>query len=405
MPHTLYLCYFGVREPLVQTQVLPYLRELAAGGVKVSLLTFEPDFKKKWSAEQISVERATLAAQGISWHVLPYHKSPSVPATFYDVMNGARFIVSLMRREGIDVLHARAHIPMMMALLVKNVLKQSCRIIFDIRGLVADEYADAGVWREGSAPFRAIKKIERIGIRQADQIVVLTRKMKNYLIANYARNPDSIEVVPCCVDFSRLNVNSNYTAPERRRFTLIYAGSVTGLYLLEEMGLFFLALKKQLPDVFFQILTKGSVDAVAKVFQGIGIESQDFAIQSVNPAEVMNLVSQADLAISFRKPTFSQIAASPTKIPEYLACGIPVVANAGIGDMDELLESVKVGVVLKDFARESLAEAAANALELVKEPNLKKKCVETALKHFDLKLVGKTNYLKVYNRILSPQGS
>ena len=37
---TLYLCYFGLREPLVQTQVLPYLRELVAGGVRVSLLTF-----------------------------------------------------------------------------------------------------------------------------------------------------------------------------------------------------------------------------------------------------------------------------------------------------------------------------------------------------------------------------
>ena len=30
---TLYVCYFGLREPLVQTQVLPYLRELAASGV------------------------------------------------------------------------------------------------------------------------------------------------------------------------------------------------------------------------------------------------------------------------------------------------------------------------------------------------------------------------------------
>ena len=40
--HSLYICYFGLREPLVQTQVLPYLRELVAGGVKMSLLTFEP---------------------------------------------------------------------------------------------------------------------------------------------------------------------------------------------------------------------------------------------------------------------------------------------------------------------------------------------------------------------------
>jgi len=29
---TLYLCYFGLREPLVQTQVLPYLRQLSRSG-------------------------------------------------------------------------------------------------------------------------------------------------------------------------------------------------------------------------------------------------------------------------------------------------------------------------------------------------------------------------------------
>jgi hypothetical protein len=35
---TLYLCYFGLREPLVQTQVRPYLRELARDGVEVYIL-------------------------------------------------------------------------------------------------------------------------------------------------------------------------------------------------------------------------------------------------------------------------------------------------------------------------------------------------------------------------------
>jgi hypothetical protein len=36
--HTLYLCYFWLNEPLVQTQVLPYLRQLQKDGIKVSLM-------------------------------------------------------------------------------------------------------------------------------------------------------------------------------------------------------------------------------------------------------------------------------------------------------------------------------------------------------------------------------
>src|SRR5215213_9537314 len=177
---TLYISYFGIREPLVQTQVVAYLREIASGGVTVHLLTFEPNFKQNWTPEQLAEERKKLSAGGIEWHALAYHKSPSVPATLYDVAVGARFIRKLVRQEGIDVLHARGHIPVLMAS-VANAGRDG-EIIFDIRGLVAEEYADAGIFAHGSPPFRAIKWIEKLGLEKAAQIVVLTNKMRDYLI-------------------------------------------------------------------------------------------------------------------------------------------------------------------------------------------------------------------------------
>src|SRR5438270_7519148 len=113
---TLYLCYFGLREPLVQTQVLPYLRELAASGVEVSLLTFEPELKRRWTRDAIAEERTRLAGDGVHWFLLPYHKRPSLPATAFDVLAGAWYAARLVRREGVDVLHARSQVPMAMAL-------------------------------------------------------------------------------------------------------------------------------------------------------------------------------------------------------------------------------------------------------------------------------------------------
>ena len=85
----LYLCYFSLHEPLVQTQVLPYLRELVAGGVGMSLLTFEPDLKTRWTSDSIAAWRQRLREAGIEWHMLPYHKHPSLPATMYDILAGA----------------------------------------------------------------------------------------------------------------------------------------------------------------------------------------------------------------------------------------------------------------------------------------------------------------------------
>ncbi|HEY0432198.1 MAG TPA: glycosyltransferase, partial [Pyrinomonadaceae bacterium] len=228
----LYLCYFGLREPLVQTQVIPYLRELAkVGGLKPTLLTFEPDRQKAWTQEAINEQRAQLESKGIRWLSLPYHKRPSLPATAYDILAGAWKAARLIRQDRIEVLHARAHIPLAMALLAQRL--KSCRLVFDIRGLMAEEYADAGVWKETSLPFRLIKWLERKGIRRADQIVVLTKRMRAWLVEQRLASAERVEVIPCCVDFQRFaEASDEKNASTANRFEVVYAGSVTGLYML-----------------------------------------------------------------------------------------------------------------------------------------------------------------------------
>jgi glycosyltransferase involved in cell wall biosynthesis len=389
---TLYICYLSLDEPLVQSQVLPYLRELASAGIKVRLLTFEKDLKQK-SADQLNATRDALVSQGITWSFLPYHKSPSIPATLYDVLAGAMHIVRLIRKDGVEVLHARAHIPMAMALIARRLA--SCQTVFDLRGLIAEEYVDAGIWQEGSIPFKAIKWIERAGLRYADQIVVLTNRVREWLIKNNPMLANKITVIPCCVDRSRFATN----ADRADRFELVYAGSVVGLYRLEEMARFFLALKERRADAFFRILTHGSQAKVSEVLQGVGVREDDFEVVAVDPDEVPQNLSRARLGISFRKPTFSQIAASPTKIAEYLAAGIPVVSNAGTGDVDELLQSERVGLTVHSFDDASLAEAATQALKLTDDPEIEARCRRAAAAHFDLGEIGGQRYREVYERI------
>ena len=98
---TLYLCYFGLREPLVQTQVLPYLRQLSLAGIKVHLLTFEPGLTENSGGEaELDNQRKKLLTEGIKWFSLPYHKSPSLPATAFDIFAGARFAARPRAQRG-----------------------------------------------------------------------------------------------------------------------------------------------------------------------------------------------------------------------------------------------------------------------------------------------------------------
>lgn len=395
--HSLYLCYFGLREPLVQTQVLPYLRQLVAAKTKISLLTFEPALRQNWSPRDLEEARARLAEQGIRWHCLAYHKNPSMAATLYDIFAGANLARRLIREEDIDVLHARAHMPMAMAMLAATA---NTRLIFDLRGLMAEEYRDAGVWTENSLPFRLVKKIERYGLKRADQVVVLTRRLRDWLISEELAAVEKIEVIPCCVDRERFDAMSAIPdSSGSERFEVIYAGSLVGLYMVKEMGRFFMTIKERQPNAFLRILSVSPPEQGANQLRQAGLNADDFWIGAVQAAEVPSYLRRASLGISFRKPTFAQIAASPTKIPEYLAVGLPVVSNAGIGDMDNLLEREGVGVIVRDFTAAEFARAAEVAQALAKDEGVRTHCVAVARLHFDLQAVGGKGYANVYGRI------
>ncbi|HYJ85713.1 MAG TPA: glycosyltransferase [Pyrinomonadaceae bacterium] len=399
---TLYLCYFGLREPLVQTQVLPYLRQLAAGGIKVHLLTFEPKLKALWSEEAIRKQSEELARQGIQWYRRPYHKSPSGPATLYDILVGGLFVARVARREKIEILHARAHVPMAMALWARRFV--NVKLVFDIRGLMAEEYADSGIWAERSLPFRLVKRLERAGIRHAHQIVVLTNRLRDWLVERNLKPAEQIEVIPCCVDFERFSqtVEEETAAVAQTcesNFEVVYAGSLMGLYLVEEMGRFFRAVKSQRPNAFLRILSLSPPHEGREALKRAGLDESDFEIQAVSPEGVPEYLRRARLGISLRKAAFAQIAASPTKVPEYLAVGLPVICNAGTGDVDKLLEGERVGVILRSFDDEACQAAAAQAIILAEDEAVRAHCRSVARAYFDLQSVGGARYLSLYRRL------
>ncbi|MGE3949423.1 MAG: glycosyltransferase [Blastocatellales bacterium] len=369
----------------MQTQVLPYLREIVKGGIAVDLLTFESETLGRGEELELAAE---LEKDGIIWRSLRYHKRPAIPATLWDVLAGAIRII----KSRPDVVHARGHVPMAMAIIGSKIA--GVRIIFDIRGLLADEYVDAGNLRAGGAGYRVLKWVERTGMRSADGIVVLTERMRDWVKAHGAEA--AIEVIPCCVDLSKF--------PERYGRSggndLVYAGSVTGLYLLEEMGRFFVAWKRLRPDAVFRILTGAPADQVRSVLAPLGIGAGDLVMERVSPDDVPGRLARASAGLSFRKATFSQIAASPTKIPEYLAAGLPVVSNRGIGDTDKIIEKGRVGVIIDDLSAGSIERAAEELAGLISDPGLPERCRRLALDHFDLATVGGKRYRDLYSRVL-----
>jgi hypothetical protein len=303
---TLYVCYFGLREPLVQTQVLPYLRQLKSGDLQVSLLTFEPRLKGTWSADEIAKQRECLNAEGISWHYQKYHKWPSLPATIYDMAVGAWSIARIMRRERVEILHARNHVPAVMSALAR--IFRKAKLIFDIRGFMPEEYTDAGVWPANGYLYRGLKRVERHLLRVSDAFVLLTEKAREIVFPGCTDADDAgrpIEVIPCCVDFERFETVEQTRESSRAELNLTgrrviaYLGSFGGWYMTDEMTDFLAVAHNQDPATFSMILTQSPRQMVIDRMTRLDIEPKKFLVTEVTPDEVPRYIEAADLAISF----------------------------------------------------------------------------------------------------------
>jgi glycosyltransferase involved in cell wall biosynthesis len=410
---TLYICYFGVREPLVQTQVIAYLREIKKiAGAEVSLLTFEPDFGTNWTKEQLEQQREKLAADGIEWHALPYHRSPSVPATLYDMLRGALYTRKMIAEKGVNIIHARIHVPMLMAALARKFSRRPVKILFDIRGFFPEEYTDVGRWKKDGLLYKTVKRIEKWLLGQADGFVVLTEKARDILFPDSRETGNDkdgrpVEVIPCCVDLARFAAAGEMSRNEireryhlRERKVIVYIGALGTWYMLDEMADLFQAAREQDENVFALVLTQSAPEIMAEKLKARGFSGDDMMIKKVSPAEIPAYLSAADIALSFIKPCFSKLSSSPTKLAEYFAGGLPVIVNDGVGDVAEQVNADKTGAVITEFSRYEYLRALQEIDALRADPELAENCRNSAKNRFDLEKIGGEKYRSIYRRLV-----
>jgi len=404
----LFISYNGMLEPLGQTQVLPYLRELSKRGVNFTLLSFERAQAFTVAGRRQCEElKRDLHAEKIDWHWLRYHQRPSLPATMYDVWAGIRYAGKLVRRKKIELVHARSHIPATIALALKR--KFGIKMIFDVRGLMAEEYVDARHWPEGGLRYRITKAAERKIFAATDAVVTLTERIWPIIKEWDGLKGRAVHhaVVPCCVDLSLFNFSAAQREKVRaelgleNRFTLVYSGSLDGWYLTEDMADFFARVVQKESDAHLLWLTKGSRERVRQLMSARGIGENNFSVRAVSPKEVPSYLAAGDVGIAFIKRCFSKLASSPTKNGEYLACGLPIVINSGIGDSDELVNGSQAGIAIDDFGAQDFENAWVGIQQLVSDPDIKAKARALAERVFDLEAVGAERYARLYEEILT----
>lgn len=368
----LYISYDGLTDPLGQSQVIPYLAGLAEQGHTIHVVSAEKNDRYAAGSDFL---RRRLKEMKLRWHPVSYsNKYPGLSAylTYRRLRSEA---VQLLINCRPDIVHCRSYIPALIGLEFKQ--HSSIKFIFDMRGFWADERVEGGIWNMQQLWYRKaydfFKRKETAFLSASDAIISLTENARIDLLQ---RNLPSvtekkITVIPCCADldfFSERNATTSWLGLRKEigigteDFILCYAGSVGSWYLLKEMLQFYKYLLDILPAAKFLILTLDDPELIRKQASQLGLPADNLFIRPSARIMMPRYLSIVNAAVFFIKNSFSKKASSPTKMGEFMSMGIPMVCNAGIGDVDSIMQTTQAGIVLASLDDQSLKDGAAQLL-------------------------------------------
>ena len=402
----LYISYDGALDPLGSSQIIPYLLELGGKGVNFTLLTYEKK-ERLTDTDKVSNLKKLLRGKNIKWEILVYHKNPALPATVFDIFLGTLKGFFIVLSDKIQVIHARSFIGAIPAFLLSKILNR--KFIFDMRGFWADERIDGNIWKNKGLLYRIAKWWEKVFFLNADWVVCLTQEAKR-IIKDFPYLKErnfNIDVIPTCADTVRFCLknqaeNSSTRLNLKDRFIFTYFGSIGTWYMLTEMIDFFKAVKSINRNSFFMILTPDK-NLASREFEKNNVSSLDYLIEYVPYENIPDWLSFADASLYFIKPAYSKKSSCPTKFAESLACGLPVVVNSGIGDVDRFVADYNVGVIIEEFCEKEYIRAAIDLFAKLNDRNaIRRNCRKVAEDFYSLEK-GSKGYWNIYQKVATAE--
>lgn len=395
-PACLYVSYDGMLEPLGQSQVITYLERLS-DEIQVHLISYE---KPADRADAVSVAAITerLGRSGIAWYPLTYHKSPTVPATLFDIAHGLALGLWLAVRHNVRFVHARSYVPALIGWIIK--LLTGARLLFDMRGFWADERVDGGIWRPDGIVYRLVKRLEKTLLKGSNHIVTLTHASK-IVIENFpylAGRPHApVTVISTCADLDRFTPGD---AGPPDHFTLGYLGSIGTWYMFDEVLSCFRLLRERRPDARLLVVNRNEQELVVRMAEEAGIPASVIEVTTANHQQVPEMIRRMSAGAAIIRPVFSKIASAPTKLAEYLGCGVPCLGNVGVGDMEAILEGEGAGVALRQFTEAERINVVDRLILLSEAKDTAARCRKVALRHFSV-TEGANSYRAIYRELLA----
>lgn len=334
----LFVTWDGPQVSYLESLFLPIFKGLQRHGLQFHVLQFT------WGdAQRIERSRSACADAGIAYRAVAIRRWPRSLGALITAVWGGREVRKAIGEYSIDVLMPRSILPGLSALL--GVRADMPHLVFDADGLALDERVDFAGQSPHSLVHRLLRDIEAQLVRRAD--VVLTRSAKASLIllarAGAGTAEAKFHVVGNGRDASLFHPQDAQARARTRAGLgiaadaplLVYAGSMGLQYCADEMLRLFQHVHLRRADSRLLVLTQSPEHFQGALAQS-SLPADAVLVRAVAPDQVPQYLACADLGLALRRPSFSMQGVAPIKLGEYLLCGLPVAATAGIGDTDAL---------------------------------------------------------------------
>jgi glycosyltransferase involved in cell wall biosynthesis len=198
---------------------------------------------------------------------------------------------------------------------------------------------------------RLVSWREQICCRVADAVASVSRPLAALREQQGAK---LAAVVPNGVNFTRFHA-ANLIRTEHPP-TLFYAGSLDARWGVDLSIRAIPLLRRQIPDIRLLIAGRGPAEQELRQLAlslGLGdcVRFEGFVPHSDLP----KLLAQADIGIATSRRDAFRWYASPLKVVEYMAAGLPVICSGG-GEAEKMIEESRAGTNIP-FEPEAFAEA------------------------------------------------
>jgi len=397
--NVLILTYWPVRDALIQTYTLPYvklIRDALNIRSQIYLQTLERDNFPKDDKTRVEQHLLTYGAQWVTCRYTTY----GIKLYFYQFMNFIT-LLNLCLSKKIAVIHVWCTPPGIIGYLLHKIT--GAKLVLDSYEPHAEAMVENLTWQKRSLKYTVLSSFERLITRRASFIIACTRSMKNYVEGRYKEQLGEFFVKPACVDTNKFNLKERKNKSLLKdhelqdKIILVYAGKFGGIYFdVEVFEIAKVASTVFGPKFRFLILSSQSSTEIHRYCSAANLPLEVIIHKFVNHHDVPKYMGLADFAITPVKPTPSKRHCTPIKDGEYWALGLPIIITNEISDDSSIVEAEDIGYVLKSNTHEEYLRAVLKIQTLLKQ---EKRALASRIRNVALTYRNFSIARSVYNQI------